>query len=940
MLKKHFVWCLGALVLCFGFVIPVHAQLAQTGTLNGTTMTEDGSALPGISVTVTSPAMIQPSKTTVSNEKGFFRFPVLPPGKYKVVFQMEGFKTVEQKGVIVSVNRSTSLNVMMEFSKIQETVTVSGTTPTVDKQRATMVSNISGETIAKLPVTRDIDTIFNMVPGVTGDTTHGSGVRDNSYNIDGVNVTDPVIGTRSGNMSLDIVEELSVQTGSLTAEHGGVRGAVVNVVTKSGGNKFSGSASFYFRNKDLQSDNTKGTIFEGQEVGFDYESEPAFTLGGPVIKDKLWFFTSFNMKKSEEFTFGYPFDTQPTNTPLDYNRNMFYGKLSFQAGVDDKVTFSYNFSDYKRNHRGASYRREIASTWKQETPSHVFNLHWTRFWSANFFQNFKAAYMHYNLNLMAKNDLPRMYDYTTRNYTQSYGYDDLYTRTRFQFLSDMTLFVDDWMGRHEIKAGIEVEYSTDLRDRSHNRDARNGLGPYVYTRNNGEPYFVINYQDFGREDEKLAIGGFIQDSWNPTERLSINLGVRIDHQRGIIPKQGEERETFEYGGKIYDPRVLESFTPVKWTNVSPRMGITYDLTGDGKTVLKGSIGRYYAANIMQYFVTVNPNAFLYYRYRLDSNWQPYGNMYSVGGQSAKWMDPNVKAPYMDEISIGVEREIFKDLKVGLRYIRKWDRQLLEDVAITNLDFDALMDGAPLDSVWTNYEPVQVVDPHTGQMVTFYNEIDTERVTEYVVTNPPGAERDYDGIEVTLEKRFANRWMFSASYIYAKSRGLVGTDYSDSWSGQGYFDNPNYHINAEGNFSLERRHQLKVTASWLAPWGIHVSGYYRYFAGRPYTRLINSDDLGLDLNQGDEDIYAEKRGSYNRPGLHILDLRLEKNFKIGKFGRLGIFVDVFNVFNINTMTGVHTYSSYDTSISGNTVKFGEATSIHDPRVIRIGGKFEF
>lgn len=940
MLKKHFVQCLGALVVLMSFMVPVHAQMAQSGTLNGTIFTEDGTAIPGITVTISSPALIQPTLSTVSNDKGFFRFPSLPPGKFKVVFQMTGFKTLQQENVIVSVSRTTTLNVMMELSQIQETVTVSGKSPTVDKQRATLVANISGDTIESLPTTRSINTIFNMVPGITGDTAHGSSVRDNTFNVDGVNVTDPVVGGQAGSMSLDIVEELSVQTGSLTAEFGNVRGAVVNVVTKSGGNNLTGSASFYFRNKDMQADNTKGTIFTGQQGGFDFESEPVFTLGGPVIKDKIWFFGSLDLVRSDSIVLGYPYDTQPSNTPSDEKRQMIYGKLSYQVGADDRLTLSYNFSDYKRSHRGAAVTRTVESTWLQETPTHVFNLHWTRFWNENLFQNFKIAYMDYHLNLRAKNNLPQIYDSTTRLYSQSYGYDDLYTRTRLQFLSDATLFVEDMAGRHEFKFGLEVEYSTDLRERVHYRDPRNNLGPFIYVRR-GVPDYVINYQDFGREDEKFAIGGFIQDSWNPTDRLSILFGVRLDHQRGIIPKQGEDRETFVYDGQTYDPRVLESFTPVTWTNLSPRIGITYDLTNDGRTVAKASFGRYYSANIMQYFVTVNPNAFLYYRYRLNANFQPYGNMYSVSGQSAKTMDPNVKAPYLDELSLGIDRELFTDFKVGVRYIKKWDRDILEDVAITNLDYDALMDGAPLESVWTNFEPIQVVDPYDGQTRTFYNEVDTERVTEYIVTNPPGAKRDYDGVEVTVEKRFSNRWMFNVSYTYANSRGLVGTDFDDSASLSSYYDNPNAHVNAEGNFGLERRHQVKATALWQGPWGINFSGYYRYLHGRPYTRQIRSNDLGLNLSQGNVTIFAEERGSHNMPGLHILDLRVEKTFKFPrKWGTLGLFVDLFNVFNINTATDVQVISSSTLTVANTPVSFGGATAINDPRVIRVGARYEF
>lgn len=937
MLKKSVLTYLSA-ALIFLFTVPVTAQISQSGTLDGTVFNEEGNQVPGVLVTISSPALILPTMTTLSNQNGFFRFPALPPGKYKVTFASEAFKTLVQNGIVLNVSKTTSLNIALELSRIRETITVTGKTPTVDKARTTLVSSLSDEFLKNIPATRDVNTIFNMVPGVTGDTTHGSGARDNTYNVDGVNITDPVTGTRAGNFSMDIVEELSIQTGAHTAEHGGVRGAVINVVTKSGGNTFSGMVSAYFRNDKMQSDNTAGTIFEGQQTGFDYEVEPGVILGGPIVKDKLWFFSNFTMRKSEQFLAGYPWDSMGENTPLDYSRVMAYGKFTIQAGKSDRFTISYNFSDYKRNHRGAATNRTVDSSWIQETPVHVINTHWTHYKGNNFLLNVKAAYMDYHLNLTAKNDLPRIYDTRTRQYSQSYGYDDLYTRRRFQLMSDATLFVDNFMGRHELKAGFEMELSKDLRDRSHNHDSVNGLGPYVYVRN-GAPYYIRHYQDFQRKDNKFVLGGFLQDSWTISDRLSVNLGVRIDHQEGIIPKQGNDREVLVYNGVTFDPRVPEKFKPLVWTTLAPRAGLIYDITGDGKTAFKMSFGRYYAANIMQFFITVNPNAFLYYRYRLDENWNIYGNMYSVGGQSAKTMDPDTKAPYIDELSIGIEREIIKDVRFGVRYLRKWDRNLLEDVKVSHMDYDAFKQGAPLDTVWTNYEQVSAVDPFSGQTVTFWNEIDDSVPNQYLVTNPPGAIRDYNGLEVTLEKRFTNKWSFNTSYTYAKSTGLIPTSTSGSSSLGSYFDNPNAHVNAIGNFGLERRHQFKLNASWMGPLGINLSCYYRYLSGRPYTRRLYSPDLDLDLNQGSVYIFAEAMGSRRRPAISQLDLKLEKSFNFD-FGRVAMFVDVFNVFNANTATSVQDISTRTQTVSGTPVAFEGATAILAPRIFRLGLKFEF
>ena len=930
-------------IVLFAFMFMV-ASLAftqvQTGNLKGKVFeSESMGLLPGVSVMIESTALMVPSMERTTNNEGAFRFSAIPIGKYTVTFSLEGFKTVVRKGIILNAAVTANLDIILETSPIQETVVVTGKSPTVDKQATTKVAILDDDFIKQIPATRDLGTYFNMLPGVTGDTTHGSSVRDNTYNLDGVNVTDPVTGTQAGTFSMDIVEELSVQTGGITAEQGSVRGAVVNVVTKSGGSKLSGTLSAYYRAEELQADNTKGTVFEGEESGFDYEIEPGLNLGGPLVQNKIWFFVNASFRKAIQYISGYPYDKEE-NTPYDTLRLYPYIKLTFQLSPDNKLVMSYNFSDLKLNHRYASYRFTEDSTWKQTTPLHTVNLQFTRFFGTDFIVNIKGGAMLYELNLMAKNDLVRLYDTTTARYSQSYGYDDLYKRRRFQFLVNGTRFVDDWLGGdHEIKFGAEVEYSYDARNFASNYTA-DGYGPFFYTHYDGVPYYMIQYETFTREDRKLVIGAYLQDSWTLFDRLNINIGLRFDHQKGIIPKQGEERTPQVYNGVTYDPRVTESFSPMTWNTIAPRIGLTYDVTGDGKTVVKLHWGRYYIANILQFFVYTNPNAFTTWYWWLDENMNPVGDRWRFSAQSGTDMDPNLKSPYLDELNIGIERELFKDFKLAVRYIKKWDRQLIEDIDRNGLDVEALMRGDDITTVWTNWEPVTTTDPYDGSTQTFWNQIDSYVAGSYYITNPPGAERDYDGIELVLEKRFSNNWSMSASYVYGKSRGLIGTEFGDSHTGTAYFDNPNTHVNALGSFNLERRQQFKLQAMVKGPWGINIGAFYRLLGGRRYQRTINSDDLGLPLNQGDEDVYAEKRGSRKYPDISVIDMHLEKMFRIGKV-RLSLFADIFNLFNINTASDIYEYSSRSTSINGIPVVFGDTEAIYTPpRIFRLGTRIEF
>jgi len=961
MVKK--VLSLVALLVIVAF--PAVAQITQTGTLNGTVYDQEKQPLPGVTVSISSPALILPSMETVTNERGHWRFPALPPGTYTVTFKLPGFKTLVREGIQVNVGVNTTLDATLEQSAVEESVVVTGQAPTVDIQRTTMTASMTREILQNLPAARNLGTFFNMAPGVSSGIVHGSGERDNTYNIDGVNITDPVTGTQAGSFGMDVMEELSIQTGGLPAEYGSVRGGVVNVVTRSGGNKFSGSASFYYRNKDMQSTNTKGTIFEGQTGGFDYEYEPAVNLGGPIIKDKIWFFANFSLQKSQEYVLGYPWD-QATQQPLDYKRPMPFVKLTIQATKKDRIVLSFNFSDYVRNHRGASASQTVDTTWKQTTPIYTYNFQLTHFFNPNLYMNLKAAYMDYALNLTAKNDMVSIYDSTTRHYSGSYGYDDIYSRNRFQALADATYFVDEWFGRHEFKGGLEFEYSWDSRYRRHNRDEF-GYGPFFYmpTTSTGTirfdstyPY-MTHYLDFTRKDRKLVIAGFVQDTWSPASWITLNIGFRFDHQEGIIPVQGQERQPVVYQGVTYDPRVNESFKPLVWNTLAPRLGASFDLTRDGKTALKVSFSRYYVANIIQWFTTVNPNSFISWRvhYIDDGTGKPVPDqsrlMYSFSATAGATMDPDVKSPYLDEFTIGIEREILADTRLGVRYIHKWDRNLMEDVNLTAFDLDLYKqlydemgnDAVFVPDVWLTYAPVPTIDPYNNTPVTFWDRTNLTSASSEYVTNPPGAYRDYDGVEVTLNKRFSHRWSAQVSYVWQKSRGLIGTDFDDSWSGQSYFDNPNAHVNAYGEFGAERRNQFKVQAMWQGPWGIMISAYYRALDGQRYARTVRSLDLGVSLAQGNTSIYAEPRGTRSLPWLTMVDLRVEKTFRLpAKIGQFGVFCDIFNATNVAIATSVHTTSSSPTTISiggvSHIVQFGEATALTDPRIFRLGVRYSF
>lgn len=894
-------------------------KTTQTGTLLGTSIDDQGIPLPGVTVTASSPSLMLPQVSMITSEKGFFRFPQVPTGIYKVVFELAGFKTIVREGIKISLGVTITLNMTMELSTIEETVLVVGEAPTIDTRKSSLGTNIDHDFLVNIPVERRYVDVFAMAPGVIWSDdnrpiSHGSHQTDNDYNLDGVLVGEPGSGTMASvQIGYEIAEEVTIESGGLTAEYGNVKGSMLNLITKSGGNKLSGEVNFYFRDKSLQSDNTAGTPFEGKFLGTNYDYDGSFSLGGPVVKDKVWAFVHYSQQYVETFVEGFPYDKEE-HVPADYKKQYPYVKLSWQINPAMKFVGSWNMWKGDRHNRNASYQRNEDTTWLGDFRSFTFNLAYSYVISNNFIATAKIASVDIFTYYYPMNDQPSYYDYATRQYTGSMGRDYIADKKRYQALADVTYFADDLGGRHEFKAGFDYVFEQTDGGYNYKKDPRNDAGYLVYTRNNGEPYRVYDYEDYLSINQHSFIGFYIQDRWNPIDRLTFNVGVRFDHQEDIVPKQGEDRE--------YEPaQVLAAFKPAVVNMLSPRFGVSYDLTGDGKTVIKASYGRYQKSSYSGRYA--NPNGFEQRRYYLNPDWS-LGNMYYFSASSATSIDPDIKASYLDEILIGFERELFPDISLGINYLMKWDKNLHDNVIVEALDVEAIKRG---EYIWSHYTPVTAVDPYDGSTVTFYDRDATLITQTALVTNPKPSKRNYSGLEITLKKRFSHNWQLMASYNYSKSTGLVGLS-RDSHAQSSYFNDPNAHINALGRFPNERRHVFKVHATYQAPLGFVISTFYRALAGRRYTRYIYSDDLALDLNQGNVSIMAEEKGSRGLPWQHVLDVRLEKRFKIKQF-TLGLIADAFSVLNLQTVTSVATLSS------SSSVEFLETLGIVDPRILRLG-----
>jgi hypothetical protein len=309
----------------------------------------------------------------------------------------------------------------------------------------------------------------------------------------------------------------------------------------------------------------------------------------------------------------------------------------------------------------------------------------------------------------------------------------------------------------------------------------------------------------------------------------------------------------------------------------------------------------------------------------------WAESWGVGTFHVGYKDYKAKAPYADEISVGFERELFSDWSLGARFIRKWDRNLLQTVDASQLDMDKLMATGERDYS-VNWKAVTVVDPYNNQPITFYNRLSYIPADSYIV-NPPGARRDYKGLEITLAKRFAKNWSLNASYVLGKASGTVqNNDSGEARGTSGLYSNPNNWVNNDGGELINSpRHQLKVQAVVKGPLGINFSGYFSYISGLRWTRAVASRYL-VSLNRN-QTVFAEKRGSEALPATKNLDLRLEKAFKLGNV-TLSVFGDCFNVFNQARATSVVGASNNPFQV------YGQMLTINNPRTFQLGARIEF
>ncbi len=912
------------------------SQSRETGAIVGSVYDQQGEVLPGVTVTLTSPSMMG-TRTFVTDRQGQYRFPALPPGVYSVKAELQGFKTIVREDVRLTTTVRLTVDMNMIQSVVEEEVTVQAHSPTVDiKSTETASVTLSNDILRNIPYSQFTSDIVNMAPGVNENVAFGASSDTGiNYNMDGVGVGDPDAGSAWVFLDHNIVEEAKVMGVGLPAEYGNFTGVIFNLVTKSGGNQFSGhvevdiqgkakvadsSLNQWYDGKFWQADNTTDYINDFPDLTSPRAALQDFNahLGGPIKKDKLWFYVGLQYYRSRDYPTGFP-------QAIDYKQPRSFWKLTSQLSPNTNMTVSLEVDTYKGVNRDGSVTVTPDATVNQKSPEVVGNFSLTHIFSANSFFDVKGAYFwgYYYLDPKTGKELSTHLELSTNTWLYNSGYYYYADRTRFQVNASYTHYAEDFIqGNHDFKFGVEVERSTDRNRYGYTGNGNDklfgntGLPFTQFQDYYGEPYLAYQYQGYDKDSPYTRLEGFVQDAWQITPRLNINLGLRLSQNWGYVKG---------VSGAVYDTFRL-----------APRIGFTYDILGNKSTVLKAHYGQFTEGMFGSYHDRLNPakNFFDQVGYYWDPDSSSWIEFTRTAHENLYQMADNIKHPYMTQWVVGLERELFKDTSFSVNYInRKWN----DIIGIYDLE--------------ANYEPftVTVPDLNDKEYQIFQRTEDTVDTHKYIIANIKKNDpwislepyRKYWGLEFVFNKRFSNRWQLLASYIYSKASGTIDNGMADD-IGYGSrdsmnTDDPNFWINDTGNLTYDPTHQIKIQGSYILPFDISFNVYYHGITGNTWTTRFRTPRL----NQGRVTFFAETRGSNHFKMANLLDLRLEKIFNFHQRYRLGIIFDVFNLFNDNTITSWGTRIGYDWTPGEFPSSNGhEDISIVNPRQARVGIRLIF
>jgi outer membrane receptor protein involved in Fe transport len=889
---------------------------ASTGGVRGIVRDETGAVLAGLTVEAESPARIGGAAVETTNSQGMYEFQGLPIGTYTVTFSLQGFRTVRRENVRVEVGRTVELDMSLALGTVAETVTVAGGAPVVDTLNAGTSSTLSKDLLESVPTTRTFYLeLVTFTPAIVANgnpifetiNIYGSNSDQNSYQIDGVDVSTPGSGIQWDYTSYNVIEAVEVKAIGASAEYTGFQGGVVNVVTKSGSNTFRGLGAVYAVPTPFVGNNTPSERFP---YHVDYQTEVAGMFGGPLKKDRLWFNAIYTGNWQRIAQVG----VDPTFASA-WNTWKPFVKVTARPSSKDNLDFTFNNMVYNLpDDASRTTPKQTTNTYIGQNP--MFMGHWSRTLGSRTVFEARAGgvYVRDNYNPTSGDfSTPGHYDVATGVSSVNSLSATRTVNNRTNIDATLSHVADDFIkGSHDFKFGVQMV-------RASTGSFNSLTGGRSYYDLSGAPYYILTRQPSALAGRIRQAGGFAQDNWTVNDRVTLNLGVRYDWTTGDVPSVDQlDNQNSNPTGKSFGG--ISDL--IAFNNWSPRVGATVKLDDVGKTVAKASYGRYQGVLRTGMFQAISrgntvTNALLY-----DPVTRVFDTpFYSVNPNSNYAVDPNLTNQYTNQFFVGLERELVSDLGLDILYIHKKEHNFIR-----------------LADVRGVYVPQPFVDTFSGvtQTLTVFNRASPSSQSLYEVTNRTDFRQDYDSVIVQANKRFSKRWTAQTSYTWQRSFGYTrgnqgATAQSFSALGPtGFGRDPNDVINAYGRLPSDAVNAVKVSGSYQAPYGLTLGIRYGVSTGRPYSRLITV----RGLRQGNRTVIAEPSGTYRLPTINDLQVRVEKDLAVVGAQRLRLSLDALNLLNTIPVVTLRNNSS----TAG--AAFGQALSVLSPRQVMLGARYEF
>jgi hypothetical protein len=967
MRSRSFIFTLAFLALAGA----VFAQGNPTGTITGKVSDPDGLVLPGVTVTVASP-VLQGARTAVTSVNGDYIVPFLPAGDYTVTFELQGFGTLKQT-VSLKMADTLPVNVKMAVAGVSETVTVTASSSDT-AMTPTVATTIKASTIENLPWGRTLDAATVIAPGAVGNGPGGnimiSGALsyDNLNLVNGVNVNENLRQQARPLYVEDAVQETKVSTGNISAEFGRFQGGVVNMITKSGGNNFSGSFRTTFTN-----DGWKGlTPYPGDANISQVVPAYEMTFGGPVFKDKLWFFTSGryqNNKTNNTMAYsGYNYTYATNDSRLE-------GKLTYALNTRNNFKFSYfkRNVDYTNNSFGTVMDANSLYNNKNRESLMAANYQWVvtnnlfvdTQYSGRRYDNKGTGESYTDLikgtpiwdRLRGTRFSAATYCAVCSNAVDKKNNDDVYVKLNY-FLSTKSA------GSHNFVVGFD--YFDEMRMNNQNSVASGyrvqvresaivgyDIYPIVVPGSSTASATYIDWRPVFQDtvgNHLTTYSTFLNDVWRVNKQLTMNLGLRYD--KNSTADQG--------GNKVGND-----------ASFSPRLGVTYDINGSGKWIANLGYGHYVGMFNTQIADAASPAgresnySYWYAGPAINTTGPPYKTSYDAlqtvwdwffanGGTSRAVrtsptvvgvntsVNPGVKSSNSDEVMVGLARQLANKGAVRVDYVyRKYH------------DFYGN---------YVNMGTGEVVDPRTGL-----------KFNMTVVNNTDTVARDYNGVSVQFDYRLHKDLTLAGNYMLSWSNGSVeGEDSTNGATRASANEYPEYR-QAAWNYPLgytngDQRHKMRIFGTWKMPINRKLGTFdlgatQRFDSGGPYDYNFSIDSRPYVTNPGylvppsSVTYYATNRGAFHFNGVWRTDLSLSWNYKIYKKTQIffrGVFANVFNNQTLDsfntavTTTGMTAFNPFTTqAVEGVNFKkdstYGQASSpssYQTPRDVSFSVGFRF